>query len=494
MPELSQVELLDRINKSLKFLPNFDGNSHTLTRFINLADELVRSFLNPAQEYDLSNLSLISGILNKITGSAARTISANGISDDWNKIKATLINSFSDYRDEIALITDLTYLIQGSDTVQIFYEKVQNLLCTLITYVELHDTVKTTVDVKRTLYQKLALKTFLKGLREPLGSRVRCMRPPTLQTALEFAKEELNIIHLQNRTKFFQNYYKHTRRPYSFYSQRNYYSDTKFPSRSRRHPMSQKHIPSEPQYPSSTYIPCQPYPVPQNCSQVELNQLEILETKIPVNYYKSDQHYNSQENMSTRCENEIDTAADDKQNYEFILSRLPIDQLNVEEATNLINLAKEYSDVFYVEKENLTQEFRQVNFCTMENSYPISNLTDVLDKLGRCLYFTTLGLNLNNETFQNFIDNYLQGLPNSIVYLSKILVFSTSLQEHIMNFRAILERLRKAECPKVNSSKLCEQKISLTEEPTYPENTSTKIMLLQKIDDTLRESNSTITP
>lgn len=234
-----------------------------------------------------------------------------------------------------------------------------------------------------------------------------------------------------------------------------------------------------------------------------------------------------------------------------VLSRLRTHHLNEEEACNLMNLCREYSDVFYVEGEQLTftnqikhainttdeipvysktyrypyihreevqnqiqsmlrqgiirpstsawsapiwvvpkksdasgkvkwrlvVDFRKLNDKTIDDKYPIPNIVDILDKLGRCQYFTTLdlasgfyqvemepkdihktgfnverghyeflrmpmGLKNSPSTFQRVMDNVLQGVPNTIVYLDDILVFSTSLQEHIVNLKQIFQRLR----------------------------------------------------
>lgn len=197
MPVPDQTE---NIWKALRLVPEFDGNSNVLIRFLDICDQLILKYVDPAPGNDLNNSALLNGILNKITGHAAKTLATNGIPQDWNGIRNALINSFSDHRDESALYTDMSMLSQGSDTPQIFYERVQNLLSIIITYVQLHERVSTTVEAKRELYKKLALQTYTRGLAEPLGSRVRCMRPDSLQKALEFAQEELNVIYLQNKS------------------------------------------------------------------------------------------------------------------------------------------------------------------------------------------------------------------------------------------------------------------------------------------------------
>lgn len=133
------------------------------------------------------------------------------------------------------------------------------------------------------------------------------------------------------------------------------------------------------------------------------------------------------------------------------------------------------------QKWRLVVDFRKVNEKTIDDKYPIPNIADVLDKLGKCQYFTTLdlasgfhqvemdpmdipktafnvehghfeflrmpmGLKNSPSTFQRVMDNILRGLQNQIclVYLDDIIVFSTSLQEHIINLEKVFQRLRES--------------------------------------------------
>lgn len=189
----------DTIYKALRPVPEFDGNPNILTRFVRICDQIVLQYMKSEAGNELSNLCLLNGILNKITGAAARTINSNGIPDSWVGIRNTLINNFADQRDETALYNDLSLITQGNDSPQEFYDKCQNLFSTIMTYVSLHESLATTVDAKRTLYRKLTMQAYVRGLKEPLGSRIRCMRPETIEKALEFVQEELNVMYLQHR-------------------------------------------------------------------------------------------------------------------------------------------------------------------------------------------------------------------------------------------------------------------------------------------------------
>lgn len=132
-------------------------------------------------------------------------------------------------------------------------------------------------------------------------------------------------------------------------------------------------------------------------------------------------------------------------------------------------------------KWRIVIDFRKLNEKTLDDKYPIPNIADVLDKLGNCLYFTTLdlasgfyqvemkpedvpktafnvehghfeflrmpmGLKNSPSTFQRVMDNVLRDLQNTIclVYLDDIIVFSTSLQEHMVNLQKVFQRLRES--------------------------------------------------
>lgn len=130
-------------------------------------------------------------------------------------------------------------------------------------------------------------------------------------------------------------------------------------------------------------------------------------------------------------------------------------------------------------KWRLVVDYRKLNDKTIADRYPIPNISDILDKLGKCQYFTTIDLysgfhqiemckqdiqktafsvdnghyeylrmpfGLKNApfTFERVIDNVLRGLPNVTVYCDDIIIYSTSLQEHMLNIESVFQRLREA--------------------------------------------------
>lgn len=129
-------------------------------------------------------------------------------------------------------------------------------------------------------------------------------------------------------------------------------------------------------------------------------------------------------------------------------------------------------------KWRIVIDYRKLNSKTIDDKFPIPNITDIFDKLGKCNYFTTLdlasgfhqiemaeediektafntdkghyeyirmpfGLKNAPATFQRAMNNVLNGLSDiCTVYLDDIIIFSTSLDEHILNLRKVFDRLR----------------------------------------------------
>lgn len=126
---------VDEIFKALRMVPEFDGNTNVLTRFIKLCDQLVATYVSQEPGSEFINLALLNGILNKVTGPAVRLINTNGIPENWAGIRNALVNNFSDQRDVTSLYNDMALLTQGSSTPQEYYETCQNLFGTIMTYV-----------------------------------------------------------------------------------------------------------------------------------------------------------------------------------------------------------------------------------------------------------------------------------------------------------------------------------------------------------------------
>lgn len=130
-------------------------------------------------------------------------------------------------------------------------------------------------------------------------------------------------------------------------------------------------------------------------------------------------------------------------------------------------------------KFRMVIDYRKLNAKTIDDKFPIPNISDILDKLGKNMYYTTLDLTsgfhqiqvhpdsipktafntdkghfeftrmpfgLKNAagTFQKLMNYVLKDYINKIclVYLDDIIILGTSLQEHCENIRKVFSKLK----------------------------------------------------
>jgi hypothetical protein len=131
------------------------------------------------------------------------------------------------------------------------------------------------------------------------------------------------------------------------------------------------------------------------------------------------------------------------------------------------------------EKKRVVADFRQLNLKTIQDNYPLPNIEDIFDQLGKARYFSAFdlysgfhqikldpstrhktafstprghfefvrmpfGLKNAPPTFQRMMDRALSGLIGNgvFVYLDDIIVYGKTLEEHNANLRKLFQRLR----------------------------------------------------
>lgn len=182
----------------LKAVPEFDGNAHTLTRFISACELLLNNFYNNQDIHCYQNQLIIHCLVGKLVGNARLVAEAQPV-DDWTSLKNVLTRNFSDSRNEENLIIDLTNMRQKSgENAQSFYERCLTQLAALNARCSLHEPVANK-PVKFEQYTKLTLSIFLNGLFEPLRTNILNMQPRTLSDAINYIKERENNNAIFNR-------------------------------------------------------------------------------------------------------------------------------------------------------------------------------------------------------------------------------------------------------------------------------------------------------
>lgn len=175
-------------------------------------------------------------------------------------------------------------------------------------------------------------------------------------------------------------------------------------------------------------------------------------------------------------------------------------------------------------------DYRKLNEQTIDDKYPIPNIDELFDKLGKCIYFSTIdlakgfhqiemspedqdktafstasghyeynrmpfGLKNAPATFQRLMNNVLREHINKtcVVYLDDILIFSTSFEEHLLSIRKILETLKEAnlkiQINKCNFASLSTNYLGyiITKDGIQPDTKKTEAIQLMKLPRTVKE-------
>lgn len=180
----------------LNMIPEFNGEQQLLPRFIEICEKLVNKFYNTEDENDFQNEYLMSSILAKIKGKAAINISSN-IIRTWDDLKLALLNTYSDKRDVYTLNLELAELRQNNNESPFeFFHKVQHLLNLQITYLT-NKIVPAEREILAQFCKNVAVRVFLRGLKEPLGSLMRTKKPDDLNQALNIMTNDFNLEYKQ---------------------------------------------------------------------------------------------------------------------------------------------------------------------------------------------------------------------------------------------------------------------------------------------------------
>lgn len=223
-----------RIPDAIKDLPRFDGDQRLLHEFINNVEEILLH-LRGIDGTPYAQI-LLRAIRNKVDGEANEVLNMHGTPLVWDEIKKNLTLHYSDKRTETSLIKDLHNLRQSNTSIEQFYKQIVEIQSALNNNILIHERENGVIKAKKDLFAGMCLNTFLTGLREPLGSTVRAMRPDSLASAFAFCIEEQNIFY-QKKESFGPNFrrqdnYRGARQP--FYNQTYRQSRTTEPNQINR--------------------------------------------------------------------------------------------------------------------------------------------------------------------------------------------------------------------------------------------------------------------
>lgn len=183
----------------LSMVPEFQGEPELLARFIDTAEKLANRFQNPADPDDFQNEFLLNSLIAKVKGPAAEVIYNSKI-ESFADLKEALLQAYSDRRDHLTLELELANMKQGrTENPFKFFERISKILNLIISYISNHFTNEKQ-KILTEHAKEFALRVFLKGLNEPLGSLMRTKNPATLNLALSTLTNDFQFLDFKQFT------------------------------------------------------------------------------------------------------------------------------------------------------------------------------------------------------------------------------------------------------------------------------------------------------
>lgn len=201
----------------LKVIPEFDGEPANAGNFLKSCDLIMNQFYDAEQPLAYLNHFLLNFVQSKLVGNARLIISTKVIKS-WVDLRRSIIENFTDQRDETSLLGELLSLKQKpQEDALTFSNRCRYLEQLLISGLDCNEQNEGVKEIKKRIYAQQTLRAFLGGLRNPLGLAVRSMSPNSIENALKFIIEEENYqyrdrMFTNNRNPNSQNNYNQTRR------------------------------------------------------------------------------------------------------------------------------------------------------------------------------------------------------------------------------------------------------------------------------------------
>lgn len=180
-------------------IPQYNGDPHTLTIFINNCTSLINNFYREGDE--AHNNFIVRAIIGKLSGRALSLIGSRIHElNTWNDIKTALELSFGDQRNLDCLVQDLiTITIEKNETPYNFGMRCQDARSLIFSKLNSLNLPAADRLIRVQNYEELALKTFIRNLTGQLQNNVRLRNPRNLEEGMSLVIEEENFLYSQNR-------------------------------------------------------------------------------------------------------------------------------------------------------------------------------------------------------------------------------------------------------------------------------------------------------
>ena len=176
----------------LEMIPEFRGEPAIMERFISVSETILKKFLNKNEPEDFFNTYLLHSVLSKIKGPAADIVGSHPVST-WDESKTALLDNFGDRRDVWTLTQEMCCMRQGQNEDGFkYFERVNKQISLAVSYLQVRKELDPTQVIP--FVKKLGLRSFLKGLNEPLGSLMRTKNPLSMGAAASILINDFQFI------------------------------------------------------------------------------------------------------------------------------------------------------------------------------------------------------------------------------------------------------------------------------------------------------------
>lgn len=177
------------LDQASKMIPDYNGGSADLHRFLRMADLQYRKATTPGDKADCLEV-----IDSKLVGRAYDVVLRYNTYETWEDLKATLNMHFAKQRSLQLIHSDIFSMRQiPKETMEIYAEKAEKLLDELNIASTINITGEGGIAV-RANNEALVLNSFVNGLRDPLRLILRAARTNSLQKAIELTFEEEKLL------------------------------------------------------------------------------------------------------------------------------------------------------------------------------------------------------------------------------------------------------------------------------------------------------------
>lgn len=205
--QLGNLSEMDKIPDVVKSLREFSGQPGEFSSWKKSVERILKIY--EKQKGSPKYYGILNVIRNKIVGQADTALESYCTPLNWERISRCLTLHYADKRDLGTLEYQMTSLIQGNDTIQVFYQSVYHHLSLILNKISSMEMSAEAMSILVNSYRDKALDTFVRGLRGDLPRLLSMREPADLPEALHLC---LKLENMNYRTQYANNNNRTARR------------------------------------------------------------------------------------------------------------------------------------------------------------------------------------------------------------------------------------------------------------------------------------------